>query len=190
MFTVEDYVQALQNGERWLELVDGDLQRLTAPDDRHGNVIRNLSKAYNPCLKSLSPWFPCYELGIVIGCRAQTVRCPAISWFPLDLGLELAGQLITTHRPELIVEIVSSPQRRRMMDNRLRDYLSWGIPEMWVVDCMMECVEIFGERRPTQRLESTEILSGLPPLESLEIRVADLFRDPDWARYGLHRPLA
>src|SRR5688572_2271338 len=124
-FTAAQYQQALEEGDRWIEIVAGRLVRLSPPDELHGNVVRNLSKALSGFFRKSPTLFPCFELGLIVARDPDTVRSPAISCFPIPEGLVQVERLVTDSRPQLIVEVASTNDRRDAMTERIRGYQDW-----------------------------------------------------------------
>jgi Uma2 family endonuclease len=178
--TAEDYLRHLEDGDRWLELVAGRLVRLSPPDERHGNVVRNLSKALSAALRKESRLFPCFELALHVARDPDTVRCPAISCFPLSGGLDELDKLITDRTPELVIEVASSNDRREAMSERVEGYLEWGVPNVWIFDPASEHVHVFAAGQRPRMLKPTEFLSGGDVVPGFGRVVGELFADPAW----------
>jgi len=181
-FTAAQFQQALEEGDRWIEVVAGRLVRLSPPDELHGNVVRNLSKSLGAYLRRSPTLYPCFELGLIVERDPDTVRCPAISCFPIADGLAQTERLMTDARPQLIVEVASTNDRRDAMSERLRGYHDWGVPAIWVFDPSSQHVHIFHEGDPPRMLKENETLHGKFELAGFHIVVGELFADPKWAQ--------
>jgi Uma2 family endonuclease len=179
-FTAEQFQAALEEGDRWLEVVAGRLIRHSPPDETHGNVVRNLSKALGRFLRKAPTLYPCFELGLILARNPDTVRCPAISCFlPAD-GLVQMDRLLTDTRPELVVEVASSNDRRDAMSERLRGYHDWGVPAIWVFDPSSLHVHVFHRGSDPRMLKETEMLHGQFELAGFHVDVGAMFADPAW----------
>ncbi|MDZ4689615.1 MAG: Uma2 family endonuclease [Planctomycetaceae bacterium] len=178
----QDYLRHLEDGDRWLELVGGRIVRLSPPDERHGNVVRNLSKALSAALRKESRLYPCFELALLVERDPDTVRCPAISCFPLSGGLGELDKLLTDTRPELIVEVASSNDRREAMSDRVEGYLDWGVPHLWICDPASEHVHVFEQGQRPRMLKPNEYLSGGTVVLGFGMLVGELFADPAWLK--------
>jgi len=61
---------------------------------------------------------------------ASRVRIPDVSVFPRDLPVE---EVFT--RPQLIaIEVLSPEDRHSRIDKKIRNYLDFGVPHIWVVN--------------------------------------------------------
>jgi Uma2 family endonuclease len=179
--TATEFAERLASGDRWIELVDGALVRLSPPDELHGNVVRNVAQRLAKQARAGHGWFPCYELGLIVAGDRQNVRCPALSLFPLKVGVELSTELVTDERPSLIVEVASSNDRREQMSERIRRYELWEVPAIWVFDPQSRHAHIFHQGQRPRMLKETEFLRHAPILPDLEFLVGDMFLDPAWA---------
>lgn len=179
-FTAEQYQQALEEGDRWIEVIAGRLVRLTSPDELHGNVVRNLSKALGAFFRKSPTLFPCFELGLVVARDPDTIRCPAISCFPIADGLAQSDRLVTDTRPQLIVEVASTNDRRDAMTERIRGYQEWGVPAIWVFDPQSQHVHVFHAGAPPRMLKENETLHGAFELAGFHVDVGAMFADPKW----------
>jgi Uma2 family endonuclease len=182
--TAADYLRHLEDGGRWLELVAGRLVRLSPPDERHGNVVRNLSKTLSAALRKDARLYPCFELALHTQQDPDTVRCPAISCFPLSGGLGELDKLLTDTRPVLVVEVASSNDRREAMSERVEEYLDWGVLHLWICDPHSEHVHVYAAGQRPRMLKPNEYLSGGEVVPGFGMLVGDLFANPAWLKHG------
>ncbi len=180
--TPQDFVARLEEGDRWIELVRGRLVRLSPPDERHGNVIRNLSKALSKYFRKQPSLYACYELSLLTQSSPVTIRTPAISCYPVTAGLGELDKLLSETVPVLVVEVASSNDRREAMSERIAGYQSWGVPHIWVFDPESLHAHIFTPHETPRMIKETETLTSRTLLPGFDILVGDVFMDPTWAR--------
>jgi len=183
--TAAEFVTRLEEGERWLEVMQGRLMRLSPPDEAHGNVVRNLATSLSGYFRKQRELFPCFELSLLISEQPLTIYSPALCCFRVAKGLEPMDQLLTTTVPELVVEVASSNERREAMAERIRNYQSWGVPHVWVFDPDSQHVHVFSPSERPQMLKEIQTLTSRALLPGWEILVGDVFLDPTWARKGM-----
>jgi Uma2 family endonuclease len=179
-FTAEQFLELLQDGERWIELSAGQLIRHTPPDEAHGNVVRNVSRALAVHLRKKPVAVACFDLGLVIGHDPDTVLCPAISCFPLPGGFEESDKLITETVPKLVMEVASTNDRRAELSERVRSHLDWGVEAVWVFDPVDRQAHQFQRGASSRRYRDHETLIDAIVLPGFQIPVADAFADPRW----------
>ena len=180
--TVAQFEERLADGDRWVELVAGQLIRFDSPDESHGDVVRNLSRPLAQMAKTLPDLSICFELPIVISREAATIRCPAVSCFQSTNRFEETEKLLTDSRPALVIEVASTNDRSEGMSDRVASYLDAGVIGVWVIDPVTRHVHQFVAGRGGTMLREKDVLKGAPLLPGLEIPVADLFRQPKWAQ--------
>lgn len=182
--TIEEFEEKLLDGDRWVELVEGRFVRLNPPDDAHGDVVRNLSRAMATFLQNSTDTYACFELPLIVKREPPTVRCPAISCFRFQEGGRFAetDKVITDTCPILVVEVASTNERREAMSDRVQSYLAWGVEAVWVIDPVTQHVHQFRGRNFSQMLKDPQVLIGHPELSGFTIPVANLFRQPEWLK--------
>ena len=198
LLTAESFDDArydLPEGGQWIELVRGRVEILTPPEEEHLIAVLNLSKALAEYLNEHREGYPCFELGLLVKRDPDTVRFPAISYF---LGGEIFGETdksITETRPALIVEVISSNDRRRSLNDRVFDYTNWGVEVLWIVDPIEKAVHTIRPGYANKRVREDETLTGSlswrhkataqPILPDFRIAVADIFTPPEYWRTSL-----
>ena len=187
MLNAEEFAETkfeLPEAGRWCELVDGEVRQFEAPDDSHGTVVLNLTKALGKHLHAgdtaRQPVYACYELGLVTCRDPDTVRCPPVSVFVTGKAFaEMDGE-VTESRPGLVIELATSNQRRAEMAERVLEWHAWGVPCVWIVNTLDKSVHVAEPGRALRVQTTAETLSGDPVLPGLEFRVSDLFVEPEW----------
>ncbi|MEO1994028.1 MAG: Uma2 family endonuclease [Planctomycetaceae bacterium] len=185
LWTAEDYAarrSELPEGGRWHELDAGRPVLLTPPDDRHGDVIRNLSLALATYLQTpnSSTGYGCFELGLRIARAPDTVLFPAVSCFTGDALFAESDNIFTDARPTLVIEIASSNDRRRGIAQRVKAYHNMGIADVWVVDPATKTINVLPCGRSLQAFRSGQTLPGGRALPDFELDVDRLFEPPGW----------
>ncbi|MBW3543536.1 MAG: Uma2 family endonuclease [Planctomycetes bacterium] len=192
----------LPEGGRWFELVRGELVQHEPPDEAHGTTLLNLSKAIAEHLQRVlaDPPVPpltkggqggvgyaCFELGLVVARKPDTVRTPPISYFEGERRFEFTDSLLTDAVPRLVVEIVSTKGRRIGIASRVEAWLAHGVEAVWVADPHDRRVHVYRRNASPQRLAEHETLLGRPVLPGFSIKVADVFAEPSWWRGSMER---
>jgi Uma2 family endonuclease len=180
--TIEQYEQQLEEGARWIELVAGRLVRLEPPDERHGDVVRNLSRPLAAQLKSTPNICACFELPLVVSRESATVRCPAVLCFQTDNPFAETDKLLTETRPDLVIEVASTNDRREGMSERVKGYLAMGVPTVWVIDPITRHAHVFQPPTSGRMLKENQALQGEPLLPGFSIMISTLFEPPPWDR--------
>ena len=94
------------------------------------------------------------NLGLLIGREPLTCRSPDLILFWRNRMIIQDGLYCSA--PELVVEILSPSENRQRKEEKLTDYASIGVPEVWLCSAEAQSVEI---RRLNQgKLERTSIV--------------------------------
>lgn len=180
--TAANFEELLREGERWLDLAGGRLVRLEPPDEIHGNVVYNLSKALAAWVREHPETVACFDVGIWLRREPDTVHCPAISCFQTADRFAEVDKLVTGTAPSLVVEIGSTADRRESLSDRLADYRAAGVPAIWVVDTITRHVHQHLPEGLPRMLKPQDELRGEPVLAGFSLPVSQLFADPPWMR--------
>lgn len=183
LLTAEQFAETrfdLPDSGRWTELVRGRIATLAPPEPEHGTVVLNLSKELASYLQRDRVGYACFELGLILARSPDTVRYPPMSLFLGSTDFSETDKEITDKRPALVVEIASSPVRRRTIGDRVQEFLGWGIRQAWVIDPLEKTVDVLAIRKARQHLTSTESLEGGDLLPGFGMNVGDLFAEPSW----------
>jgi Uma2 family endonuclease len=172
----------LPEGGRWTELVAGRIVTLTPIDDAHGNCVRNLSTALAAYAHQTQRGYACFEIGLIVARGPDTVRCPPVSYFLSGPRFAELEKLVTDARPGLVVEIASTNDRRRDLEQRITEYLDWGVPLAWIIDPHAQQVHAFELGRRGRVYSAQETLLGGTRLPELALPVGQLFAEPKWWR--------
>ena len=131
-------------------------------------------------------------MGLLLKRGPDTVRFPAISYFLGGALFEETDKAITETRPALIVEVMSSNDRRRSLSDRIYDYTNWGVEVLWVVDPIDKAVHTIRPGYANKAAREDESLCGSLSwrhratsqaiLPDFRIAVADIFALPEYWR--------
>ena len=185
-FTAAEFAatrQELPEAGRWHELHDGQTVMLSAPDDAHGTIVLNLTKA-------LAEWFrtqpvqtrgyACHESGLHVSSQPDTVYLPAISIFQGGPAFSQFDQFVATEVPKLVVDIASSNDRRHDMRLRTSAYMTLGVEVVWIPDPFKKEVQVIRRRAHTLALGIWQHLEGGDLLPGFRIEVEKVFAQPKW----------
>jgi Uma2 family endonuclease len=172
-----------ENG-RWTELVAGRIVTLNPPDDKHGNVVLNLSKAVAETYRTdaTPTGMACFDVGVLVQRDPDTIYSPAMSYFSMESSFAPLDEVYTDHVPRLVCEIASSNDRRRNMADRVLTYLERGVELVWVVDPIEKRCHIHGKWLSPMKLEDGQTLDGGRIVSDFRITLANLFAEPKWWR--------
>ena len=183
LMTAEEFVDQrfdLPESGQWSELEEGILKNFQPPDLDHGNVIRNLSRALGQYVQSGGTGYACFDLGIAIARKPDTIRFPAACHFTEGPRFAEADKPFTEKPPALVVELASTNDRRRSITDRVLGYHEFGSGMVWVIDPKEKCVHLCPRGQKPTLLSAAQTLHGDPGLPGFAMPVQELFAEPDW----------
>jgi len=183
LFTAEQFAACrheLPDGGRWTELHAGRPVLLSPPTVEHGNAVLNLGKALAEFSQHGPGGYACFELGFTIARNPDTVLLPPACFFMTGAMFAESDKILTEARPTLVVEVASSNDRRRGMNDRIGGWLNWGVSLAWLLDPHAKKVHVFEKGRDGQPLGEHEMLTGRSVLPGFQTSVGNLFNEPGW----------
>ena len=173
----------MPEGGRWHELHSGRPVLLESPNDEHGTVVLNLSRA-------LAEWFSdqtaeffgyaAHDVGLQVETAPDTVLMPPISYFDEGDRFGQSDLVIADLVPRLVVDIASTNDRRRLMRERTLMFLNHSVECVWVPDPFKREVQVLQRGAHTVALGERQTLSGGTLLPGFELSVSALFAQPAW----------
>ncbi len=178
-----DLKYTLPEAGRRHELHDGQTIMLSAPDEAHGTIVYNLSRA-------LAEWFStqplttrgyaCHDLGLHVHSAPDTVYVPAISIFREGRPFSQFDNVIATEVPRLVIDVASSNDRRREMRLRTTAYMQHGVDCVWIPDPFKKEIQVIRGGSHTLALGKWQTLEGGDLLPGFSVAVENVFAEPKW----------
>jgi Uma2 family endonuclease len=123
--SIEEYLSTAYEPD--MDYVDGELEERNVGEYEHNVVQKRILFWFDRRAKE---WRirAIQEQRTRLG--ASRVRIPDVSVFSRELPIE---QVFT--RPQMIaIEVLSPEDRHSRMDKKIRNYLDFGVPHVWIVD--------------------------------------------------------
>jgi Uma2 family endonuclease len=182
--TVDQFLaqrEEMPEGGQWAELHAGVPVFLEPPDVDHGTVVLNLSKALATYFHQVEAGYACFDHGLHVAQQPDTVLFPAVSLYLTGPRFAELDNPVTTTVPALVVEILSTPDRKQGIELRLAQLLHWGVPSIWMIDPSAQMVHVW-DRQGEQLLSANNVLENVAVLPGFRVPVAELFAVPEWAK--------
>jgi Uma2 family endonuclease len=113
------------------EVVNGEIRIMPPAKWKHCRIIELISKALQRQLDGDRYSFATGSFGLIIRKAPLTSRVPDLAVFDLTTLIEQDGYIHSA--PQLLVEVLSPANNRREREEKLADYATIGVPEVWVV---------------------------------------------------------
>ena len=176
--TYEDYALIPQDGRRH-EIIDGEEVMSPAPITKHQRVVLELALLLKQHVRE-------HGLGEVfvapfdVQLSDYDVVQPDVL-FIADDRLRIVDEVNCKGAPDLVCEVLSESTRRTDLVRKRALYARFGVAEYWVLDPVIDQVQVFRPSGPGAYERAAELHAGTgdalstPLLPGLALPVADLF---------------
>ena len=137
--TYEEWL-ALPEVEGVEEVVNGEIRKMPPNKWNHARVVEAIARQLRARLDNEAIYVVTSVFGLVVRLKPLALRVPDLAVFYTDQIVEQDGYIHSA--PELVVEVLSPANTRSERAEKLQDYESLGVPEVWVVSPEAETVEI------------------------------------------------
>src|SRR3984885_3099291 len=175
ILTYEEWL-ALPEVEGVEEVVNGEILKMPPNKVIHADTVENLADLLRARVDRGTVQVRVSTFGLVIRREPLTTRVPDIAVFIRKNVVEQDGYIHSA--PELVVEVLSPANTRSERAEKLQDYESLGVPEVWVLSPEGQTVEVLllqdgklsttsllrqGQLSPTRFPEATVDIAAIWP---------------------------
>ncbi len=139
VLTYEEWLK-LPEAEGIEEVVNGEIRKMPPNKWNHAQTVELLARQLRAKADSDNILVVTTVFGLVIRQQPSTTRVPDLAVFRADQIVEQDGYIHSA--PELIVEVLSPANTRAERAEKLKDYETLGVPEVWVVSPEARTVEV------------------------------------------------
>jgi Uma2 family endonuclease len=122
------------------EIVNGEIRKMPPNKVLHADTVENLADLLKAQVERRTVQVRVSTFGLVIHREPLTTRVPDIAVFIRRNVVEHDGYIHSA--PELVVEVLWPANTRSERAEKLKDYESLGVPEVWVVSPEAQTVEV------------------------------------------------
>ena len=144
--TVDDLL-AIPEGERFHEIVDGELVRKTMPSLRHGTVQAELTAevagAYGLRSRGRGPGGWIFATEVEIQFEPDQVYRPDVSGWRRKRLPGLPEESPVDVRPDWVCEILSPSNKQNDLFKKLRTYQRCQVAHYWIIDPLAEALTVY-----------------------------------------------
>jgi Uma2 family endonuclease len=137
------------------EVVNGVIRKMPPNKVIHADIVENLADLLKAQVDRRTVQVRVSTFGLVIHRDPLTTRVPDIAVFIRANVVEHDGYIHSA--PELVVEVLSPANTRSERAEKLQDYESLGVPEVWVISPEAQTVEVL-RLNEDRRLVTTALL--------------------------------
>ena len=178
LVTAEQLLEMPDN--RWYELVEGELKKMTPPCCRHAAVISVLDGLLgNHVRKHKLGAVLVGDPGFLVARDPDTVLGPDIAFIRRDrLAAEPIGEGFRPGAPDLAVEVRSPGDTEREVHDKALAWLDAGAALVWIVNPAARTVTVYRSASDIETLGARAELDGGDLLPGFHCPIAELFVNP------------
>ncbi len=175
--TYEEWLRMPVVSDAIEEVVDGEIRLMPPAKLKHALIADRLQTALKAQLDGRKYWVLTAEFGLIIRKRPLTSRVPDLAVFEISSVIVQDDYIHSA--PQLAVEIRSAGNTRREREEKLANYASLGIPEIWAINPKQRTIDVFYVDNAQLRLTATVSEGLLTPrlFPSVQIDIAGIWPD-------------
>jgi len=173
----EEWLRMPEVGDAIEEVVNGEIQITPPPKWNHSEIIDGLGGVIVPQVDRRDVKVKTSQFGLIVRREPLTVREPDLAVFQTSTIVERDGYIHSA--PKLIVEVLSPANTRRERAEKLADYASLGVPEVWVVSPEARTVEVLYLEDGQLRRQAVLAEGVLRPkhFPNVQIQISEIWPD-------------
>ncbi|MEQ8675733.1 MAG: Uma2 family endonuclease [Aggregatilineales bacterium] len=181
--TVEDVLR-LNTEHHWVEIVDGEIIKMSPVGFRHSYISNNGYDVLNPFVKTHKLGYVAndgliYVLHVDPETGVRHTRVPDLSFFRKGKFPDFDFTKPVPGAPDLAIEIVSPSESDETTINKLRSYFAYGTEQVWVLFPESKFVYQYFDVDDVKIHTEDKTFTAETLFPGLEIKVADFFIEPD-----------
>ena len=175
LYTAEEFAAMQRDGWR-AELIEGEVVAMPAAFTDHGETAANISYLVGQFVrpKRIGKIYGA-ETGFLVARNPDTVRAPDFAYIHTRRlpppGIPFWGRVM----PDIVAEVVSSGDRIKEIDRKVKMWLAAGVPLIWVAWPQVRMLQVYEPPAPVQELDDTATLTGGAVLPGFSVPVAEIF---------------
>jgi len=160
--TYEEWLRMPEVTDAIEEVVNGEIHITPPAKFRHARIVERLQRALHAALDPDRFFVATGSFALIIRKSPLTSRNPDLAAFEMATIDEQDGYIHSA--PQLLVEVLSRSNTRREREEKLADYASIGVPEVWAVSPETRAVEVISNiDRPQKTMAYPTIFEGIWP---------------------------
>ena len=175
--TYEEWLRMPEVSDAIEEVVNGEIRIMPPAKLKHALIVHKLGMALNAQLNPIEVLVLTTNFGLIIRKSPLTSRVPDVAVFQASTIVEQDGYIHSA--PQLVVEVLSPANTRREREEKLADYASLGVPEVWVISPEGLTVEVLHLEEGQLRTAGVFKSGLLKPLHfpNVQIDIAQIWPD-------------
>ena len=175
LLTSDDLWKIVADGSRY-ELSNGALLPMTPVGVRHAAVVNKLARLLGDFVENHHLGLVGPEIGFKLRRNPDTLRAPDVAFISRKRYEEKGiPEKFADFPPDLAVEVLSPEDAMSEIVRKVEEYLSAGVPLVWVADPATQTVTVYRSLQDVKVLTSDQELEASPVLPGFRASIAEIF---------------
>lgn len=145
------------------------------PKGRHGVCCSKVGRLLgNHVDAGRLGWVTTNGTGVVFERGPDTLRGPDVAFWRIERQPTIPDGYFEVP-PDLAVEVLSPDDRRGAVRAKIKEYVFYGVPLVWLIDPELRSVTVYAGRMRGTELDEAEVIDGGDVLPGFACKVSDLF---------------
>lgn len=174
-----DWANLPENRDLRFELEKGEIVPVSLPGERHCAVCGNVTGILWNYTRQQGKGYVCpNDMGLILERDPDTVRGPDVALYTNKASYQDLNPKFSQKLPTLIVEVLSPSDRPNRMMKRIKEFLSRGVPMVWLLDPEARDLTVHRLNHPGQFIGEQDEVADLAELPGFRCPVRDFFSLP------------
>jgi Uma2 family endonuclease len=175
LLNVEDLWKIVADGGRY-ELSRGELVPMTPVGFQHSAIVGRLGKFLSNYVDANRLGIVGMECGFRLEREPDTLRAPDLYFVSKErTAKEGITPRFADFPPDLAVEVLSPEDTASEIHRKVEEYLSGGVPLVWIVDPAIQRVTVYRSLQDIRILKDDLELDGGPVIPGFRIKISEIF---------------
>ena len=159
-----------------VELIRGKLRKMSPTGYQHGEVESNITTSLSIFLRTHNLGkIMSGEVGIFIRRGPDSIRAADVLFISHRQLQQVQSASYLDVAPELIIEVLSPNDNWSEMMEKLEDYFSIGVKQVWLADPRRKILQIFGSLTESVLLHEGESLPEIAFLPGFKLDLSEIY---------------
>jgi Uma2 family endonuclease len=160
------------------ELIEGRLIEMSPTSDAHGEIELTIAAILREFVRRMKLGrVSVGEVGMYIRRNPDTVRAADALYISHERYAQRGPSAYLDVAPELVIEVLSPHDAWGDVIQKLRDYLSFGVQLVWIIDPGSRTIHAYRSMIDLQIFEEDMLLDAGAILPSFSVPVAEIFAE-------------
>lgn len=174
LVTAQEALEQAREG-RW-ELVRGEILEMPPPGWEHSIRSASLIEYLRTHVRvNRLGHILSNDPGFLVARNPDSVRAPDIAFIAQEKVPEPLPKGWITVVPDLVVEVISPNDRWNKVQEKIAEWLRFGVRLIWVVDPESRSISVYGPDQPLQVLTEQDTLGGEEIVPGFSVPVREIF---------------